>query len=133
MTVKGSDILNKLLAAGMLIASMSFFAGMPHTDEFVIPGLLFGAGGFWLASRRGRPAVERDPGLEGRLTQLSDGLAATQAELIAMQQQLERVTEEQDFMRQLAGRSPATRVAEPAVRPLEMPAPPRASEVAPPG
>ncbi len=131
MSVKGSDILNKLIAAGLLIASMAFFVGMGHTDEFVIPGLLFGAGGFWLASRRGRPAVERDPALDRRLTELAEGLAVTQAELANMSERLERYAEEREFMRELAASRTARATAVPA-RPLEMPAFPDAPEIPPP-
>ncbi len=131
---KGSDILNKVIAAGLLFASILFFANIEETDKFIVPGMLFAAAGlvaFWLASRReGRPAP--DPELERRVVELSERLAANQAELGAVQEHLERLTQEQDFMRQLAGRPAAARLPEPALRPQEMPITPRASELTPP-
>ncbi len=100
MTIKGSEILNKLIGAGLLVASMGFFADVGHTAEYFVPGLIFAAGGFLLALRRDRrPAVE----LEGqqRLDQLAEGLAATQAEVSGLQERLDRLADERDFMRQL--------------------------------
>ncbi len=121
MSGKGSEILNKLIAAGMIIASVAFFSDIGHMAVNIVPGVLFGAGGFVLALRRERRVVELEPGVESRLTQLTENLAATHSELVATQERLERLTEEQDFMRQLAGRPAVTRVSAPAARPLEMP------------
>ncbi len=125
---KGSDIANKLIVAGLLFASMLFFANLGENGKFVVPGMLFavaGLLGLWLTSRReARPAVDLE--LERRLVELSERLAASQAELGTVEERLDRLTQEQDFMRQLAGRSQAPRLAEPALRPQEMPAPPRA-------
>ncbi len=128
---KGSDILNKLIAAGLLLASILFFAAIDENDKYIVPGMLFAIAGlavFLLALRRdARPAA--DPELERRLVELSERVAAGQAELGAVQDHLERLTQEQDFMRQLAGRSPAARVAQPLSRPPEVPTPPTAPEL----
>ncbi len=134
MAGKGSDILQKLIVAGLFLASVVFFANADNHDIYVLPGILFAAGGFVLALRRDRHVVELEPEVERRLAQLTENLAATHSELVATQERLERLTDEQDFMRQLAGRSGAPRLAEPALRPQEVPAPPRASQPAsPPG
>ncbi len=135
MAGKGSDILNKVIVALLFVASIGFFANADHTDIYVLPGILFAAGGFVLALRRDRRVVELEPEVEGRLKQLTENLAATHSELVATQERLERLTEEQDFMRQLGARAPAARPAEPAARPLEMPASPRTPELSapPPG
>ncbi len=98
--IKGSEIVNKLLAAGMIVASMGFFSDIGHVNEYIIPGLLFGAGGFFLALRRERKAAA-ELELQQRVDQLAEGLAATQAEVSAAQVELERLREERDFMRQL--------------------------------
>ena len=130
MAGKGSDILNKLISAGLLLASIIFFANMEHTDSYIVPGFLFGAAGlvtFWLSMRReSRPAA--DPELERRVVALSERLAATQGDLGSVQERLERLTDEHEFMRQLAGRPQPARSIEP-VRPVEMPAQPRAPEL----
>ncbi len=134
---KGSDVLNKVIAAGLLLASILFFANIEETDKFIVPGLLFAVAGlltFWLASRReARPPADLE--LERRVVELSERLAAGQAELGTVQERLERLTQEQDFMRQLAGRPALTRVADAVARPAEMPVPPRAPELSalPPG
>ncbi len=128
---KGSDVLNKVIAAGLLLASILFFANIEATDEFIVPGLLFAVAGlltFWLTSRReARPTADLE--LERRVVELSERLAANQTELGTVQEHLERLTQEHDFMRQLAGRTPAPRQAEPMLRPPEMPAPPHAPEL----
>ncbi len=129
MAGKGSDILGKLIVALLFAASIGFFANIDHTPIYIVPGILFAAAGFVLALRRDRrPVAELDPGLERRLAELTENLSATHAELLTTQERLERLTDEQEFMRQLTGR-PAMRVAEPAVRPAEMPAQPRAPEL----
>ncbi len=126
---RGSEIVSKLIGAGSMVASMSFFAYIGSVHQFLIPGLLFGASGLWLVVRRGGQPPAADLETQRRLSQLSDSLAATQAELAATQDRLERLTDEQEFMRQLTGRPQAPRVAEPAPRPLELPAQPRTPEV----
>ncbi len=130
---KGSDIISKLIGAGSMVASMSFFAYIGSVHEFLLPGLLFGASGLWLVVRRGSPRPGTDLEAQQRFAQLSESLAATQAELAATQERLERLTEERDFMRQL-GR-PAVPQLTPDVtpRPVEMPLPPRPPEFVPPG
>lgn len=100
MTLKGSDIFNKLIAAGMVLASIGFFSDIGHTTEFIIPGLLFGAGGFFLALRRDRQSTA-ELELHQRVEQLAEDLAATRAELGTAQERLDRLGEERDFMRQL--------------------------------
>ncbi len=127
--MKGSEILNKLIAAGMMVASMGFFSDINHMAIYIVPGVLFGAGGFVLALRRDRRVIELEPGLERRLAERTDHLGATRSELIATQERLDRLTDEQDFMRQLAGRPPAPRAAEPLARPAEMPGVPRTPEL----
>ncbi len=131
---KGSDIANKLIVAGLLFASMLFFANIQETDDFIVPGVLFaiaGLVGFWLISRReARPAADLD--LERRVVELSERLAASQAELGTVEERLERLTQEQDFMRQLAGRQAVPRVPAPLARPAEVPPQPVAPELSPP-
>lgn len=128
---KGSDILNKLIAAGLLLASIIFFGNMDRTDEYVVPGFLFAMAGlviFWLSMRRdARPVA--DPELERRVVELSERLAATQGELGGALERLDRLTDEHEFMRQLAGRAPAARIAQPVSRPPEVPAQPAAPEL----
>ncbi len=110
MTIKGSEILNKLMGSGLLLASVAFFTDIGHTPEFILPGLLFGAGGFLLALKRDRrPATELEA--QQRLDQLTEGLAATQAELGGLQDRLDRLADERDFMRQLAPPGASARVA----------------------
>ena len=104
MIIKGSEILNKLIGAGLMLASVAFFTEIGHTPEFILPGLLFGAGGFLLALKRDRP-VGLDLEAQQRLDRLTEGVTATQQELAAMQERLDRLSDERDFMRQL--RSPA--------------------------
>ncbi len=130
MSGKASEILNKLIAAGMIVASMGFFSDINHMAIYIVPGVLFGAGGFVLALRRDRrPVTELEPGLDRRLAELTENLAATRSELIATQERLDRLNDEQDFMRQLAGRPASPRIAEPLARPAEMPGAPRTPEL----
>ena len=114
MSGKGSEILNKVIGAALMVASAGFFADVQHAPLYLLPGVLFGAGGFVLALRR-----DRREGLEleaqRRLDRLTEGLAATQQELGAMQERLDRLGEERDFMRQL-GSPGGARVAGDALR-----------------
>ncbi|HEX9109026.1 MAG TPA: hypothetical protein VF832_17385 [Longimicrobiales bacterium] len=101
---KGSEILNKLLGGGLAVASIAFFTqtlGSFGSPEAFVPALLFGGAGVWLIARREKRA---GPDLEAqqRLDQLAESLVATQNELAGMHEQLERLAEERDFMRQLA-------------------------------
>lgn len=124
MSAKGTEILNKLIGAGLMVASVAFFAESGPLVSSILPGLLFGGSGLWLAVRRDRHPVA-DPDLPQRVTQLAEGLAATQLELSATQERLERLSDEQDFMRQLS--TPPARVPReiPPRLPVEMP--PRAA------
>lgn len=107
MSIKFRDIGNKLLGAGMLLASVGFFANMPTAEPYLVPGILFGAGGFWLAVRREKRQESELPPAQP-LQQLSEGLTALHSELVATQERLERLEEERDFMRQLAAPSRPT-------------------------
>ncbi len=133
MAGKGSEILNKLIIALLFLASIGFFAGADRTDIYVLPGILFAAGGFVLALRRDRRVVELEPEVERRLAQLTENLAATHSELVSTQERLDRLTDEQDFMRQLAGRAAPARIPQPLARPLEVPAQPPPELAGPPG
>jgi hypothetical protein len=127
VTLKTGDILNKLMGAGLMLASVAFFADIGHTAAFIIPGLLFGAGGFLLALKRDRHPTA-DLQLQQRLEQLAESLAGTQLELTAAQERLDRLSDERDFMRQLA--APAQRSAATPPTPAEVPQP-RLPEVPP--
>ena len=131
---KGSEILGRIVGAGSMLASVAFFGNMGSVHEYVLPGLLFGASGLWMVVRRGErraPTAELD--VQQRLAQLAQGLSATQQELASTQEQLERMSEERDFLRQLATPAGPRPSAEPQPRPVEVRAPPRAPEIGPPG
>jgi len=101
VTVKVTEILNKVMGAGLLVASMSFFSMIDRAPEVILPGLLFGVSGLYLAARRDR-RVAAELELQQRVAQLAESLSATQLELSATQERLDRLTDERDFMRQLA-------------------------------
>lgn len=130
---KGNEILSRLIGAGSMFASMIFFGQMGGTHEYLLPGIFFGVSGLFMVIRRGdqRPALP-DVETQQRLSQLSEGLAATQQEVAAAQERLDRLTEERDFLRQLA--TPARgRPGVEAARPAELPgAQPRAADAVPP-
>ncbi len=104
MTIKGSEIVNKLIGSGLLLASVAFFSENGPLAAHLIPGLLFAAGGFLMVLRRGRVGLDLEA--QQRLDRLTEGLTATQQELGAVQERLDRLGEERDFMRQL-GSPPA--------------------------
>ncbi len=118
MSDKWNWIVNKVVGAGMLLVSIPFLAhaqvGALLQPVQILSGALFAGGGLWLVARREKklPAAELD--VQQRLQQLTEGMASTQGEIVAMQERLERLTEERDFMRQLAagnrasGSSPAS-------------------------
>ena len=118
VTLKASEIINKVMGAGMIIASVSFFAYLPGNAPYIIPGLIFGAGGFLLALKRDRhpPA---DLQAQQRVEELAESLAATQLELTSAQERLDRLEEERDFMRQLAAPAQVLHVAEGQAAPDE--------------
>ena len=104
---KGNEILSRLIGAGSMFASMIFFGQMGGTHEYLLPGIFFGVSGLFMVIRRGdqRPALP-DVETQQRLRQLAEGLATTQQEMAATQERLDRLSEERDFMRQLARPSP---------------------------
>ncbi len=115
MTFKASDIVNKLVGSGLVVASIGFLSHFVRQPELMFPGLLFGVPGLWLLVRRER-ASGADVALQGRLEQLTDELASTRADLSAAQERLDRLGEERDFMRQLTSvpmPPPAPRVVPP--------------------
>ena len=121
---KGSEILSRVVGAGSIFGSMLFFTNIGSVHEFVLPGIFFGASGLWLVIRRvERHAALPDAESQYRLAQLAEGLAGTQQEVAAMQERLDRVNEERDFLRQLA--TPLR------VRPAVEPPPPRDVPAAP--
>ncbi len=129
MSGKGSGILNKLIVALLFLASIAFFAEADNVDVYVLPGMIFAAAGFVLALRKERrPAAELEPVLTQRLAELSENISAVHGDLAVMQERIDRLTEERDFMRQLA--QPAVPRAQVPVRPLEVPAPPYGPELA---
>ena len=100
---KGSEILSRIIGAGSMFASMIFFGQMGGTHEYLLPGIFFGVSGLFMVIRRGeRQVALPDPETQHRLAQLAEGLTATQQELAATQERLERLNEERDFLRQLA-------------------------------
>ncbi len=114
MSKKIGVIANKLIGAGSLVAAMPFLAHVYESffnPANLLAGLLFAGGGLWLVGRRERAA---GPDLETlqQLQRLTDGMAATQAELTTMQERLDQLTEESDFLRQLAARGPGVGPAE---------------------
>lgn len=125
---KGSEILTRLAGIASMIASVGFFANIGSVDKFVVPGLLFGASGLWMLVRRGdrRPALP-DPDVQQRLARLQEGLTLNQQELAAVQEQLGRIVEERDFLRQLA--TPQRRSVPEPQRPADVPPSPRAAEL----
>lgn len=115
MTIKGSDIFNKIMGAGLMLGSMAFFSDIGVQHEFLFPGVLFGVAGVFFATRREkRAALQAEE--QRRLDQLAEGLAATQQELTAVMERLDRISDERDFMRQLAAPEPTRRVAPEASR-----------------
>ena len=124
---RASEIINKVLGAGMSLASMGFFVeafsgSFAHVGA-VIPGLLFGAGGFWLIARR-ESAAALEPQVQQRMERLADAVTTVQNELNAMQDKVERLSDEHDFMRQLAAPAgPAASRIPLAADPAKAPAP----------
>jgi uncharacterized coiled-coil protein SlyX len=99
VTFKPTEIVNKVLGAGLLVASIAFATHM-NMPAYALPALAFGAGGFWLVARREkRSAAELE--VQQRLDKLSEVVAAIQHELAGTQERLDRLSEERDFMRQL--------------------------------
>ncbi len=126
---KGSEILSRIIGAGSMFASMIFFGQMGNTHEYLLPGIFFGASGLWMVIRRGeRRSALPEPEVQYRLAQLQEGLASNQQELAAIQEQVNRLTEERDFLRQLAT-PPRVRTPAEAARPADVPAPPRAAQL----
>lgn len=114
MTFKPTEIINKLLGAGLLVASIAFATHM-NMPAYAVPALAFGAGGFWLVARRERRGAAELEVLQ-RLDRLSEAVAATQHELAGTQERVDRLSEERDFMRQLTV-PPISLAARPAVAP----------------
>ncbi len=101
---RATDIINKLLGAGMSLASIGFFiASFEHGGAAVaiLPAVLFCGGGFWLIARRESPPPLQ-PEVQQRMERLAEVVATMQNELAATQERVERLSEEHDFMRQLA-------------------------------
>ncbi|HEX9109589.1 MAG TPA: hypothetical protein VF832_20245, partial [Longimicrobiales bacterium] len=103
-----------------MLASMIFFGQMDHLGAYVLPGIFFGASGIWMVLRRGdrHPALP-DPDVQQRLARLQEGLTLNQQELAAVQEQLGRIVEERDFLRQLA--TPQRRSVPEPQRPADVP------------
>ncbi len=106
MSDKWNWIVNKVIGAGMLLTSIPFLAhaqpGLLVQPVNLITGALFAGGGLWLVARREKKPAAAELDVQQRLQRLTEGMAATQGEIVAMQERLERLTEERDFMRQLA-------------------------------
>ncbi|HEX9105882.1 MAG TPA: hypothetical protein VF832_01610 [Longimicrobiales bacterium] len=101
MSNKVSEVLSRIIGGGLLLGSVGFLSHAMHTPEYLVSGLVFFGGGFWLAARRDSSAAAE---LEAQqhIARLDESVTATQAELAAMQERLERLALEHDFMRQLA-------------------------------
>ncbi len=111
---KSGEITGKLLSVALLAGSGFFFLQSGYIDEYIVPGVLFGAGGMLLALRRERRA-ELPAELQQRVDQLARGLSTTQAELASTQEELHRLLEANDFMTQL--RTPAAPATLPSATP----------------
>ncbi|HEX9109027.1 MAG TPA: hypothetical protein VF832_17390 [Longimicrobiales bacterium] len=119
---RATDIINKILGAGMSMASMGFFiASFSHggAPVAIVPAVLFAGGGFWLIARKEAPPALQ-PEVQQRMERLADVVANLQNELAATQERVDRLDEERDFMRKLGtpprapGRPPAPGPTTPA-------------------
>jgi len=115
---KVSEVLSRIIGGGLLLGSVGFLSHAMHNPEYLVSGLVFFGGGFWLAARRDRSGVA-ELEAQQQMARLTDTVHSTQAELAAVQERLERLTVEHDFMRQLgaAGSSAPHAAAPPATSP----------------
>lgn len=102
MSWKSGELWTKLTGAAALLASTGFFSDMAARPDYAVPGFLFAAMGFFMMLRR-EPRPQAPPELEQKLEHVAGQLAATQAELAGAQEQIERLRQEGDFMKQLVG------------------------------
>ena len=100
------EVINKLVGTVMIFGCVPLFM----MDMF-FPALFLGIGGLSLLGHKDRAAVS-DPKLAKQLAELNERLAAIQIDLAGTQKTVGELTEERDFMRQLAagpGREAAPR------------------------
>src|SRR5687768_4485511 len=105
MSNRTETIVNKLIGAGLIGLSTTFFIAMSVGEAIrqlgIIPGVGFGISGLWMVLRRERREPPAAAPATAELQQIREALAHLQIELDGTQTQVERLVEERVFLERL--------------------------------
>lgn len=101
--MKTSDLLNKVAGIGLLSfsAALGILSSLSVISDALIPGLFFGISGLVLLTRRDQTSASLPSDIVQRLERIEQTMIAQQQDLTIAQDELRKLTEEREFLRQL--------------------------------